>query len=224
MKVATLDREILERSSELKQQIEIQKHERKSIIDKCGNFQDLPCEEMKNIEGEINLIDENIRDKEELLHNLSYYCQLECEINAHSLHKHGFDDWFRIKKMHKYFTKKDKPLYEAFVEGWLRYFEKYGSINCNEDRTLFFDWGHTREGEFDLIIYLKPLHNRNYFDYKYFKHQIENQLNQFEMQGYAGTAENKNMVRSPLPQPPSTTDPHPPPPPPPPQAGKTQTP
>jgi hypothetical protein len=117
------------------------------------------------------------------------YKELTWIPTADNLHDKGFHDWMRIKKgkIGKYFREKDRQGYEAFVQGYLWYFEKHDSmISSHEDRTLYFDWGKTRD-DCDLIIYLKPLFMKNYHDYK----------------------DPASPFPSPYPPPPSTIDPPP---------------
>ncbi|MES1223378.1 MAG: hypothetical protein ABUT20_48230 [Bacteroidota bacterium] len=84
---------------------------------------------------------------------------------AGSLHKAGFHDWVRIDKyaIEDIFGK-NHLAFEAFVQGYISYFEKYDSFIGNDDRIIYFDWNP--KSDHDLIIYLKPLYARNYNDYK----------------------------------------------------------
>ncbi|MBS1574546.1 MAG: hypothetical protein JST09_04510 [Bacteroidetes bacterium] len=94
-----------------------------------------------------------------------FYIQINHD-TADNLHKAGFHDWDRIKfPMPKPFTESFMKNYEAYVQGYIMYFEKNDNLRGNEDRTIYFDWGKTNK-EFDLVIYMKPLFVRNY-DYNY---------------------------------------------------------
>ncbi|MEJ0104045.1 MAG: hypothetical protein WDO19_16425 [Bacteroidota bacterium] len=164
---------------------------------------------MKELENEI----EELKDREKELEK--YYVRLDFPVTAKRLHQHGYDDWKRVPYL-KNFTKDDREQYEAFVMGYLFSFEKYGLTKeekeKNKQYTIFFDWGETRPGEFDLIIYLNPLEERIYKDYDLKEDKV------FEAEESGSTYAEQI---SHLPPPPSMVDPVPPPgPPPPPKPGK----
>lgn len=129
-----------------------------------------------------------------------------------SLHKQGFKEWLILKKdgLPQGFDSFDKADYEAFVGGFLYYFENYNTGIKDDDRTLLVDWG-TINPKADMTIYLKPLY-RDFYD----KHQNEIGT-KYQSGGGSGAGK---KYRSPLASPPSddqTDPPRPPYPPPPPR-------
>ncbi len=86
-----------------------------------------------------------------------------------SLKKAGFQKWYicqstKEKKIVNGFSDDDKFSYEAFVGGFLEYFERYDSKKKHDERTVFFDW---QPGNKDapLTIYLRPVYTPyNYYD------------------------------------------------------------
>jgi len=62
------------------------------------------------------------------------------------------------------FSADDRFSYEAFVGGFLVYFEMYASKFENDQRTVYFDWQTDGPGV-PLTIYLYPVHTHNaYYD------------------------------------------------------------
>ena len=160
-------------------------------------------------------IDEKIKTCKDSKKELDlYYVAIKNNITAEDLYKEGFEDWKRVGKL-KNFGKKDRDHYEAFVLGYLTYFESHVIKEAEkkkrnfEEYTLYFDWGKTRPGEFDLVIYLKPLQKRIYPPI-------------VKQKSLAGASNGKLAIQmSPFPPPPSMTDPvQPPGPPPPPRPTK----
>lgn len=158
----------------------------------------------------LNYLTAELNDCENALaESLKYYYQLNFPITAETLHQHGFDDWLRIEKLGRYFGPQDKAEYETFVLGYLYYYEQYELSNEEKEKRkykLYFDWGETSHGKFDLIIYITPLYKKIY---------------SYEL---ISAGSNENTLKSPLAPPPTApNDPQPPPPPPPPPRGtKTQ--
>jgi hypothetical protein len=86
-----------------------------------------------------------------------YYEELEDELTIRSLHKKGFGEWLVVPKNEmprKY--EKARARYEAFVGGYLYYFENHVSEN-QDNRVLYFDWGIINK-KAGLTIFMAPLH------------------------------------------------------------------
>jgi|GEM_PF-3048310 len=214
MKVATLKADtLMQLTTTLNQQLAAQTKERDALIANNLNAA-VEVDQAGAYHQNLQAVEEKINKNRESLAELGLYCPLGCDDDPDSLHNNGFGDWMRIKKLHSNFTEKDRKLYEAFVEGWLLYFERHNSTFVKEDRTMFFDWNKKSKGKNDLVIYLKPLHNRTCFEEPY-----TNMPEKILSAENAIAAYGSNGQKSPMPQPPSTTDPHQPPPPPPPPSG-----
>jgi hypothetical protein len=148
-----------------------------------------------SVKEKINYINEGIFKCEYKLSQFKKYFEpLSFPVTAKTLHLHKFDDWLRIKRMDSPYDERDRAEYETFVQGYLYYFEQHVITSKrqreNKKYTLYFDWGETSFGKYDLIIYIRSLETPVYNDY---------------------VREGISMA-----SPPSVTDPVPPPPPPPP--------
>jgi hypothetical protein len=82
----------------------------------------------------------------------------DCSVEDY-LHKHEFGEWLSTNKVPDNYDR-TRPKYEAFIGGFLYYFEKHISPRKNDNRTLYFDWGKINK-KAKLTIYLKPLFNRH---------------------------------------------------------------
>ncbi|MGC4036842.1 MAG: hypothetical protein QM764_12865 [Chitinophagaceae bacterium] len=145
-----------------------------------------------------------------------YFIPVKNDISFDELHEMGYKTWKYVPEI-KHFSEADKDRYESFAMGFLTYYELYGRTEeeikqgTHADHTLYFDWGETRPGEFDLIVYLTPL---------------DVEVNEYDGKGdanFAGATTGKPVYNSPLAPPPSS-DPGPlpgPPPPPKQPSGKT---
>jgi hypothetical protein len=128
-------------------------------------------------------------------------------VTVDDLHKAGLKAWKWIPELKNY-SKTDKDNYETFVIGFVTNYELYGRSGEDRDdgevliHTIYFDWGETRPGEYDLVIYLSPL-------------SIETKEDDTMGDKYSTAAINKIMMQqSPLAPPPSDPGPLPGPPPP----------
>jgi len=99
-----------------------------------------------------------------LTEEIKMYVEIPHSANAEALHKDGYHDWVRIEKdtISGIFSKDDHR-FEAFVQGYISYFETHDSVIGNDDRIIYFDWNP--DSNHDLIIYMKPLYARNFPDY-----------------------------------------------------------
>ncbi len=73
------------------------------------------------------------------------------------LYKRKFGKWLVVPKNKipaNY--KKARPRYEAFVGGFLYFFEKHVSHRKNDNRVVYFDWGKINK-DAGLTIFLSPL-------------------------------------------------------------------
>ncbi len=100
----------------------------------------------------------------------AYYEELENDHPTVDYLKHaGFGEWLVVEKIPDHYER-TRSKYEAFVSGFLYFFEKHVSKNPKENRTLFFDWG-TINKKAHLTIFLKPLYHKehNYDNNGYYK-------------------------------------------------------
>lgn len=89
-----------------------------------------------------------------------YYEEMEdkCPVDEYLL-KNEFGEWLSTSKVPDNYER-SRPKYEAFIGGFLYYFEKHVSPRKNDNRILYFDWGKINK-KAKLTIYLKPLFNRH---------------------------------------------------------------
>lgn len=84
------------------------------------------------------------------------------------LYKKGFREWLICNKKKDWdiicqFTEDDRFSYEAYVGGFLAYYEIHVSKSKKrENRTVYFDWGRINKSV-PLTIYLRPV-NKPYYD------------------------------------------------------------
>jgi len=55
--------------------------------------------------------------------------------------------------------------YEAFIQGFVYYFEKFASSHVNDDRGIYFDWGELF-GNMGLTIFMQPLYEPDKCPYR----------------------------------------------------------
>lgn len=136
---------------------------------------------------------------------LKYYEELAGTLSLNSLYEKGFSEWLVIKKLPEGYEH-TRAKYEAFVGGYLYFFEKHVSKIPKDNRVLYFDWGKINK-ESELTIFLNPVYN---------KFMIANDRENGNGK-YNHEQNGKNLVKAIVAPPPSgETDPPPPPPPPPP--------
>lgn len=88
----------------------------------------------------------------------NFYQEIDDEPGLVYLHKKGFRVWRSVKKVPvKY--QNARARYEAFVGGFLYYFEKHVSKIPKDNRTLYFDWGVLNKKK-ELTIFLNPLYGK----------------------------------------------------------------
>jgi len=138
------------------------------------------------------------------------------------LYNAGFTEWLICKEKKDWeviqrFTADDRFSYEAFIGGFLAYFELHIS-KPKTDRTVYFDW-YTLNPAVPLTIYLTGVEGKYYENGKLLK--------KLNIPGKAGwTSAPEKSSRSPLAPPPAVTQtdpPVPPVPPPPPPRFSDQT-
>jgi hypothetical protein len=137
------------------------------------------------------------------------YQELTAEPTLCGLHEKNFSEWLVIKKLPKGYENA-RARYEAFVGGYLYFFEKHVSKIRKDNRLLYFDWGKINK-EAELTIFLNPLYN---------KFVIADKSGSDSESGNGKYSPNQNSGELQkaivAPSPSESTDPPPPPPPPPP--------
>jgi hypothetical protein len=104
------------------------------------------------IKGQTAIKDENLAAVDK------YYEGIGDQVSLACLHEKGFRIWRSFKKVPiKY--EKTRARYEAFIGGFLFYFEKHDSKIPKDNRTLYFDWGVLNK-KADLTIFLNPIYGK----------------------------------------------------------------
>lgn len=88
-----------------------------------------------------------------------YYYEIEDKPTLDSLWEKGFRVWLSVKKVPAGY-KKARARYEAFVGGYLYFFEKHVSKIPKDDRALYFDWGVLNKNN-GLTIFINPLYAKS---------------------------------------------------------------
>jgi hypothetical protein len=110
--------------------------------------------------NECDKIRKKWKDAKNLAKDMSYYVQIQDESTLKDLDANGFSIWRAFEKLDKDYTRpRARARYEAFVGGFLYYFEKYDSKFPKDDRVLYFDWGKINTGA-ALTIFLNPLYDK----------------------------------------------------------------
>jgi len=161
----------------------------------------------KNIDSEIN----------------EFYEELTAKPSLHDLHEKGFGEWLVKDKLPPGY-KRARPRYEAFVAGFLYFFENHVSKIPKDNRVLYFDWGKINKGA-ELTIFLNPLRDKkksmiagnSSSDSENGNGKYSHKQNGQDMVKVLSNKLSKRMQKTVVAPPPAgETDPPPPPPPPPP--------
>ena len=166
-------------------------------------------------ETELSQIRKRLKERGFEKIELKYYEELIGELSLNSLHEKGFSEWLIVKKLPEGYES-TRARYEAFVGGYLYFFENHVSKVPKDNRVLYFDWGKINK-EAELTIFLNPLYN---------KFMIADKSGSDKENGNGKYSHKQNgqdqvMQKSLVAPPPSgeTDPPTPPPPPPPPRDG-----
>jgi hypothetical protein len=133
------------------------------------------------------------------------------KITLQTLKEAEFKPWLTYTQPLPKHYEKARSRYEAFVGGYVYYFEHYHSNHKDDERIVYFDWGRLNKSA-KLTIYMHPLHEP----------VKKNPVGKDTIQasnGKNGTSAKKKTLSTMIPVPPdddSLNDPPPPPPPPPP--------
>lgn len=136
-----------------------------------------------------------------------FYKEIDNKPDLDYLKDRGFAKWLVVEELPKDY-KRARARYEAYVGGFLYFFEKHVSNVPDDDRVLYFDWGKINP-KAALTIFLNPL-------YKSDEKNASYQGSEDDVNVWSDKQAN-NISKTSIASPPSgETDPPPPPPPPPP--------